>query len=400
MPSRNIYLQMLINSIEKFRRNLTWKAHFFLNPPTKQCSKENYGFKSLAPAPFVKELKHFEDGIISLAKDIKFENRHNKFQTKLNSDIKEIRNETRVFAAGDKSTNFHKMTPQKYSEMLDKAIHKEYKKAPKTTVSNIKKSHKQIVSELELEDRVFQTTERQPFITIKDHKENYQNNPTCRLINPSKPEIGRISQKITKNINSVVREKTGFKQWQNTGAVINWFKNIENRKKKRFIQFDVVSFYPSISSELMEAAIDWARNFIQISDREKRIIMESKKSLIFKNGEPWTKKGGSVFDVAQGSYDGAEACELVGLFILSKLEKLKINVGLYRDDGLAETGASPRQVDIIKKKIQAIFNNLGLEVTIEANLKIINFLDICMDLEAETFKPFIKPNTTPLYIDI
>ena len=72
-------------------------------------------------------------------------------------------------------------------------------------------------------------------------------------------------------------------------------------------------------------------------------------------------------------------------------------MGLYRDDGLAETGASPRQVDIIKKKIQAIFNNLGLEVTIEANLKIINFLDICMDLEAETFKPFIKPNTPLVY---
>ena len=73
-------------------------------------------------------------------------------------------------------------------------------------------------------------------------------------------------------------------------------------------------------------------------------------------------------------------------------------VGLYRDDGLAVTNSSPRQVDILKKKIQAIFNNLGLEVTIEANLKIINLLDICMDLESEIFKPFIKPNTTPLYI--
>ena len=74
-------------------------------------------------------------------------------------------------------------------------------------------------------------------------------------------------------------------------------------------------------------------------------------------------------------------------------------MGIYIDDGLADTGLSPRQVDIIKKKIQAIFNNLGLEVTIEANLKIIIFLDICIDLESETFKPFIKPNTTPLYID-
>ena len=37
-----------------------------------------------------------------------------------------------------------------------------------------------------------------------------------------------------------------------------------------------------------------------------------------------------------GSYDGAEVCELVGTFILSKLENIigKKNIGLYRDDGL------------------------------------------------------------------
>ena len=38
-----------------------------------------------------------------------------------------------------------------------------------------------------------------------------------------------------------------------------------------------------------------------------------------------------------GSYDGAEICELVGLFILKQLGKTfgNKNIGLYRDDGLA-----------------------------------------------------------------
>ena len=38
-----------------------------------------------------------------------------------------------------------------------------------------------------------------------------------------------------------------------------------------------------------------------------------------------------------GSFDGAEICELVGLYIQSKLEKIlpKSNFGLYRNDGLA-----------------------------------------------------------------
>ena len=34
------------------------------------------------------------------------------------------------------------------------------------------------------------------FSTLKDHKENFQNNPTVRLINPAKNEIGRISKAI------------------------------------------------------------------------------------------------------------------------------------------------------------------------------------------------------------
>ena len=73
-----------------------------------------------------------------------------------------------------------------------------------------------------------------------------------------------------------------------------------------------------------------------------------------------------------GSYDGAETCELVGSFLLSQLQDLNINVGLYRDDGLAIT----RDTENIKKEICRIFNNNGLRITIEANKQIINFLDV------------------------
>ena len=41
--------------------------------------------------------------------------------------------------------------------------------------------------------------------------------------------------------------------------------------------------------------------------------------------------------VSVGSFSGAEICELVGLYIQSKLEKIlpKSNFELYRNDGLA-----------------------------------------------------------------
>ena len=34
------------------------------------------------------------------------------------------------------------------------------------------------------------------FITLKDHKSNFQNNPTIRLCNPAKNELGRIKKTI------------------------------------------------------------------------------------------------------------------------------------------------------------------------------------------------------------
>ena len=44
------------------------------------------------------------------------------------------------------------------------------------------------------------TIEKEAFITLKDHKPNFQDHPSCRLINPSKPEIGVISKHILDEI--------------------------------------------------------------------------------------------------------------------------------------------------------------------------------------------------------
>ena len=125
VPSQESYLQVFINSIETFSRNIAWRAFWYLNPNEDPEAKEKYGFKSLAPAPYVKDLKVFEDGLLELIKDIRFEDKHSSFQSKLKEDAKSIRNESKIFVAGDKSTNFHMMEPQNYNDLLEKAIHKD-----------------------------------------------------------------------------------------------------------------------------------------------------------------------------------------------------------------------------------------------------------------------------------
>ena len=48
---------------------------------------------------------------------------------------------------------------------------------------------------------------------------------------------------------------------------------------------------------------------------------------------------------------------------------------------------------------RVVFEENKLNITIEANKKkIIDFLDITMDLRTGVHKPFMKPNNTPLYV--
>ena len=100
-----------------------------------------------------------------------------------------------------------------------------------------------------------------------------------------------------------------------------------------------------------------------------------------------------------GSYDGAETCELVGSYLLSQLPSEYGNkVGLYRDDRLAALVATPRQIENIKKHICKTFRDNNLRLTIEANKKFVNYLDVTLDLRTGCYKPYTKPNNTPQYL--
>ena len=114
-----------------------------------------------------------------------------------------------------------------------------------------------------------------------------------------------------------------------------------------------------------------------------------------------THNNSNLFDVTMGSYDGAEICELVGLFILSHLGKKlgKKNIVLYRDDGLAIIkNRSARLADKTRKELHKVFEQFGLKITAESNLHVVNFSDATFDLATGKYKPYRKPNDDPLNI--
>ena len=402
LPSESDYNRKLIEKTEHLCRRMRWKAHFYLNPDANGKQRETFGFNSKNTPPQVSAMLNFEKRLLSMIENIKFKKVKCWFQRKLSSDIQtNIKKSSDLLIPADKTSNFYKMDSTAYNGLLQKNITKTYKKVSPNTTTSIELEAKEIAKRLDLDDRVNTTAKREAFITLKDHKPNFVNNPTCRLINPAKSEIGKISKKILDRVNSTITNHLNLNQWKNTRAVLNWFNGIEHKEKFTFIAFDVVDFYPSISVDLLSEALQFASNYVNITDEEKHIILHAKKSLLYNMGEPWGKKASSdLFDVTMGSFDGAESCELVGAYLLHHIkEKYGYNFGLYRDDGLGVTQASPRQAEQIKKDLCNIFGMHGLKITIEANKKIVNFLDVTLNLSSGKHMPYNKPNNIPLYVN-
>ena len=171
-----------------------------------------------------------------------------------------------------------------------------------------------------------------------------------------------------------------------------------------FLVFDIVNFYPSISDELLKLSLAYTKQHTTISEEDVEIIMQSRKTLLFDKDEPWVKRGDSpMFDVAMGCYDGAEVCELVGLYILHKLTSAfpDGNIGLYRGDGLAIfKNINTRSGDNVRKKFSEILGNLGLKIRVQSNLKVVNYLDdVTLNFTNGKYYPYRKPDKNPLCIN-
>ena len=404
IPSQDAYLRSLIEKVESVLKRMRWKAHFYLKGEKNATGKNNsFGLPSNKSPPTVLEIKPFEHDVLKLVESIQFRHIKDEFQETLANDLKKVNSSPNVFIFADKTRNIYETSLDTYNKLMQENITKTYKHGSEDNVNLIDKELKGISTKFGIGDRIEKLKKREAFISLKDHKDNFENNPKCRLINPAKSESGKLSKTFLDKINSNLREILKLNQWKSTQNVIEWFGNIENKNRHTFISFDIVDFYPSISEKLLDQALSWASSLAPISKDEISVIKHARKSLLFNNGKPWIKKdSSSLFDVTMGSFDGAEICELVGLFILNHLGQKfgKQNIGLYRDDGLAILkNKSARLADKTRKELHKVFEQFDLKITAEANLHVVNFLDVTFDLSTRKFKPYRKPNDDPIYIN-
>ena len=254
IPSERSYKLQLMDKIDQVIKRMRWKAFFYMN--RSEDTQETYGLKSLNCPPKIKEMVPFEKDLWNLANKLKFRKIKSNFQRQLNEDIREIKRSNKVLVFADKTSNIYRLDTDEYKKLNDK----------------INTEGKRIMKNKTALNRMFINVKNNCFITLKDHKANFLNNPKTRLLNPAKNELGRISEAILDKINLNLRNATKVNQWKNTYDVISWFKSIKNKKNCKFISFDIKDFYPTIAKELLSKCLNFAETKVQITEDDKKII--------------------------------------------------------------------------------------------------------------------------------
>ena len=76
-------------------------------------------------------------------------------------------------------------------------------------------------------------------------------------------------------------------------------------------------------------------------------------------------------------------------------------MGLYHDDRIIYIpNSNGRNSSRIQKKIIRAFKFLGFKIELSSNIKIVNFLGVTLNLSNNTYKPFLKTDQYPSYINV
>ena len=232
----------------------------------------------------------FERDLWDLVNKIKFLKVSSNFQNQLKEDIKAIKKSKNIFVFADKTSNIQQTEKNEYNKLTTDAITSAYKKASDKISNKVNADGKKIIENKAVVNGMFVNGSNSCFITLNDHKPNFLNNPRVRLLNPAKNEIGRISKSILDRINTSLRNLIKVNRWKDTREVIEWFKNITNKQKHKFIVFEIKDFYPTITKDLLTKCLKFVEEKVQISDYDTKIIYHARKSLLFNEEGTWMKK--------------------------------------------------------------------------------------------------------------
>ena len=91
-----------------------------------------------------------------------------------------------MFIFAEKTNNIYEMKPQDHEKLIIKNMTKTHQKLPDKLEKAINMEIKSIAKLYKLAERINHLPISETFITLNDHKDNFYNKPSCRLINPTK----------------------------------------------------------------------------------------------------------------------------------------------------------------------------------------------------------------------
>ena len=94
-----------------------------------------------------------------------------------------------VFVPADKTKNVYRMVRAQYERLIRENVTKPYKVAGEDVYDEVDKEARVIANGLGIADTVDAMAKRESFLTLKDHKDNFENNLPC---------IGSLTQQKVK----------------------------------------------------------------------------------------------------------------------------------------------------------------------------------------------------------
>ena len=88
----------------------------------------------------------------------------------------------------------YRLDKNTYDKLYTENITKSCKRTDCNAYNKINLQAKKIATNLNITGRVECMAKNEAFITLKDHKDDFNVNPECSLINPAKSELGKVSK--------------------------------------------------------------------------------------------------------------------------------------------------------------------------------------------------------------
>ena len=257
VPGRKEHKTKTIKQTGKFVKNVRWAGLFAkhggqidsLDHPDLPIileRKETFGFKSGNAPPIIPEFLEFEKELWNIVKNIKYFNRTNEFQKMLKKDLDELSKLDKIVVFADKTNNLYCLDKADYLKVAKDNITRDYQITDSAKVNIVNQKAANIAKDVGQEKNM-------EIYSIKHYLQNI---------------VQEVNMKLKLN------------QWRSSNQVKEWFRNIRSKRGATFLKFDIESFYPSITKELFERALLFAKKHCTISEADMKAILLARETFL------------------------------------------------------------------------------------------------------------------------